>query len=96
MSTNPGLTPWAIADTSLGPPDPVPELPDPEEPEEPDPSDPEEPEEPEPNGDCPELPDVACVADVLEVGCQATWPMATPATRTRTANSVASTATRER
>jgi hypothetical protein len=40
MSTNPGLTPWAMADTSLGPPVPVPELPDPEEPEEPEEPDP--------------------------------------------------------
>jgi hypothetical protein len=89
MSTSPGLTPWAMVDTSLGPPDPVPEFDDPDDPEEPC-----DPDEPDPNGDAPEFPEAAELA-VLEVGCQAVWPMTTPAANTKTASTVATTMVRE-
>ena len=86
MSTKPGSTFLAMADTSLGPEEP--EEPDPEEPEEPEEPEPPEPE-PEPNEPVPpddgvELPAAAEEAVGLLL-VQATWPMAAPATNATSA-----------
>src|ERR1022692_4343623 len=83
MSTSPGSTFAAMAETSLGPDEP-------EDPEEPDPLDPDEPEPADDGvvlGASDEESD-----DVLLV--QATWPMAAPATRAAMAAASISVLTR--